>query len=329
MKVNRRLFHKYAGLLACSAMFPGIGRAAANTIHAQISMLVGFSAGGPLDIAARRIAPGMSDRLAQPIIVENYAGAGGGIAVQRLLRSKPDGTTLFYGSPNEVVLAPYANHAITYRPEEAALAGVGAWTSLVLCAKAGLPANNIDELIALDAKSQTPLSFASVGIGSLQHLAGESIRAASGMKMLHVPYKGAAPGLNDLLGGQIDLAVLTLAGNTPALIQSGKIKSLGVLALQRDPAVPTLATINEGQRLRNIEFTIWGGLFAPAATPDAILSELNAVMRDVHADPRIATSIKDAGSNPPVVRSLAETKAFFASETAKYQKIAKSIDFSS
>jgi len=326
--MNRRSFHKLIGALTCVSMMPKIGMTASHRFQAPLNMLVGFAAGGPLDIAARRVSPEMSRLFGQAVVVENFAGAGGGIAVQRLLRSKADGTTTFYGSPNEVILAPYANNALTYRPDDLALAGVGAWTSLVLCGRSTLEVDNIDELIALSATLDNPLSYASVGVGSLQHLAGESLRSASGMKLLHVPYKGSAPGLNDLLGGQIDLAVLTLAGNTPALIQSGKIKSFGVMAIKRDPAVPDLATINEGNAVRHVDFTIWGGLFAPAQTPRPVLEVLNIAMRDVHAIPDISASIRTAGSNPPEVRSLDETAEFYVSEAKKFGEIAKSIKFS-
>lgn len=305
---------------------PSTSLASSSKFQAPVTVLVGFAAGGALDIAARRIAPEMAERIGQNVVVENVVGAGGGIAYQRLIRSKPDGSVLFYGSPNESILAPYANPALKYRPDQADLVGLGAWTSLVLCARASLEANNIDELIALGRRTSTHFSYASVGHGSLQHIAGESVRAASGLDLLHVPYKGSSPALTDLIGGQIDLAVFTLAGNTPAVLKTGKMKNLGVLANQRDPATPDLATINESKSVRNQDFTIWGGLFAPKGTPAAITDTLNAVMRDVHAMPKIANAIREAGSNTPVVRTVDETARFFDVEIKKFRAISESVD---
>ncbi|MFJ4292829.1 Bug family tripartite tricarboxylate transporter substrate binding protein [Cupriavidus sp. NPDC089707] len=326
--MDRRRFNQWLGLGAIGAIVPRAAFAASGYPERPVTMIVPYPAGGPSDTAARRLTPELGKRLGQPVVIDNAAGAGGALGAQKFLRSAADGITLFYGSPNETILAPLANPAVRYKSVEFRLASLGASAALVLCGHAGLPADSIDGLVALGRKTDKPLSFGSVGVGSLQHLACESIRAGTGMKMLHVPYKGAAPALNDLLGGQVDLMALTMGASTVAMIASGKLKCFGVMAARRDAGAPSLPTINEGQYLKDVVFEAWGGVFVPAKTPDAIVEKLNASLAEVYGLPSVRALIEAGGVHVPPRLGTAEAARFFSGEAAKFQQIAKNIDLS-
>lgn len=322
--MDRRAFNSLMGLGAMGLALPA--RAAGPYPDRPITLIVPYPAGGPSDTGARRLSVALGQKLGQPVVVDNIAGASGSIGAQKLLRSAPNGLTVFYGSPNETLLAPLANPAIQYKSNEFRMACLSTITPYVLVGRAALPANTIDELVKLGRSSDKPLSFGSVGLGSQQHLAGESIKARSGMNMLHVPYKGASPVMNDLLGGQIDLAVMTFSGGTLDLIKSGKLKSLGVLSSKRDALAPTLPTINEGEYLKDVSFFSWGGIFFVAKTPAPIIERLNTELNAVNALPEVRASAEAAGSRVPERMTLGECDQFYQGEIAKFQKIAKTVN---
>ncbi|NMM75782.1 hypothetical protein B2J88_22405 [Rhodococcus sp. SRB_17] len=323
--MDRRTFSSVMGLSAMGLMLPA--RAAGPYPDRPITLIVPYPAGGPSDTGARRLSVALGQKLGQPVVVENIAGASGSIGAQKLLRSAPNGLAVFYGSPNETLLAPLANPAVQYKSNEFRMACLSTVTPYVLVGRGALPANNIDELVKLGRSSEKPLSFGSVGVGSQQHLAGESIKARSGMNMLHVPYKGASPVMSDLLGGQIDLAVMTFSGGTLDLIKSGKLKSLGVLSSKRDALAPTLPTINEGEYLKDVSFFSWGGIFVLAKTPASIVERLNAELNAVNALPEVRASAEAAGSRVPERMTPAECDRFYQGEIAKFQEIAKTVNF--
>ncbi len=323
--MDRRAFNQLVGLGAMGLVLPA--RAAGPYPDRPVSLIVPYPAGGPSDTGARRLTVGLGQKLGQPVVVDNVAGASGAIGAQKLLRSAPDGLTVFFGSPNETVLAPLANPSIQYKSTEFRMACMSTITPYVPVGRATLPANTIDELVTLGRSSAKPLTFGSVGVGSQQHLAGESIKARSGMNMMHVPYKGAAPAMNDLLGGQIDLSVMTFSGGTLALIKSGKLKSFGVLSRKRDAVAPSLSTINEGKFLKDVSFVSWGGIFVVTKTPAAIVERLNAELNAVNALPEVRTSAEAAGSRVPERMTLAECDRFYQGEIAKFQEIAKTVNF--
>lgn len=323
--MDRRAFNSVMGLSAMGLVLPA--RAAGPYPDRPITLIVPYPAGGPSDTGARRISVALGQKLGQPVVVDNIAGASGSIGAQKLLRSAPNGLAVFYGSPNETLLAPLANPAIQYKSNEFRMACLSTITPYVLVGRAALPANNIDELVKLGRSSEKPLSFGSVGVGSQQHLAAENIKARSGMNMLHVPYKGASPVMSDLLGGQIDLAVMTFSGGTLDLIKSGKLKSLGVLSSKRDALAPTLPTINEGEYLKDVSFFSWGGIFVLAKTPASIVERLNTELNAVNALPEVRASAEAAGSRVPERMTPAECDSFYQGEIAKFQEIAKTVNF--
>lgn len=323
--MDRRAFNSVMGLSAIGLALPA--RATGSYPNRPITFIVPYPAGGPSDTGARRISVPLGQKLGQPVVVDNIAGASGSIGAQKLLRSAPNGLAILYGSPNETLLAPLTNPAVQYKSNEFRMVCLSTITPYVLVGRADLPANNIDELVKLSRSSEKPLSFGSVGVGSQQHLAAESIKARSGMNMLHVPYKGASPVMSDLLGGQIDMAVMTFSGGTLDLIKSGKLKSLGVLSSKREALAPTLPTINEGESLKDISFFSWGGIFVVAKTPASIVERLNAELNVVNALPELRASAEAAGSRVPERMTPAECDLFYQGEIAKFQQIAKTVNF--
>lgn len=299
--------------------------ALADTYPSQvITVVVPFPAGGPSDVNARRLTPGLSKALGVPVVVENVTGATGAIGASKVAHAKADGYTLLYGSPNEAILVPTQNAAARYQASDLRLIGIGSSSALALIGRLSLPAGNIDELIAGARQRQAPLSIANVGIGSLQHLAAERIREKAGIDALHVPYRGAAPAISDLLGGQVDLAVLSLSGGTLGFIQSGQVRNYGILSSQPDPTAPELALINGGA-ITGLNMDAWSGFFVPKGTPESVAAKLNAALSAQLDDPAIQQSLKQAGSRTPTLRDLAGLDAFYQEQISTLGKVAAAL----
>ena len=201
-----------------------------------VSLVVPYPAGGVSDVIARSLNNVLAKHLGQPVLVENLGGASGGIAAQKVLNGPADGYMIFQGSPNELILAPLSNAAIKYKPEDFRLVQMITINPLAMLARKDLPATNGDELIAFarkTAKDGKPLTYASVGPGSLYHLLGEHMSKVTGVPMTHVPYKGGAPAVQDLMAGQVDF-MLILAPEAMPLIASDKLRALACDEAQRD-----------------------------------------------------------------------------------------------
>lgn len=309
----------FAGSALLSAIQPAVAQSAP-----QISIVVPYPAGGGSDFIARTLAPALSEALGgQTIIVENLSGAGGAVGSNRLLQRPADGHTLLLGSPNEVILAPAVNKALSYKAEDFRLVSPVTETSQVLVGRTTLEAANITELLD-KAKSPTakPISYGSVGIGSLYHVTGTVLAAETGSDMFHVPYRGAAPLVTDLMGGQVDISFLPLAGNVLGLIKEGKLKPLGVAQAERNPLAPSIPTLAElDPRLKSFLYPTWAGLLVKAGTPDAEVARLHAALDKALADPKVKAGIEGSGSGvaKPMSRDQADT--FYARETAQFRKI--------
>lgn len=306
-----------------------------GSVHAQatepdkrpVTLIVPYPAGGPSDVGARRLVPDLERELGQTVVVENVAGATGAIGTQRLTQSDPDGLTLMYGSPNELILVPATNPAVKYRSTDVVNVGLVTTTPLVLVTHGGSPFKSADEMVAwLRTDPKRELTYGSVGIGSMQHLAAARLATLSNLRMLHVPYKGAAPMLTDLMGQQIDVSVMTLTGGTLGHIQSGKLRSLGVLSTKRTPLAEELSTINESKSFRSVEFTLWGGLFVTSRTPIAIQQRLNDAINRVVGQTAIRAQIQASGGQPAGAMTLEQLNARYVRETSQYEEIAKALN---
>jgi tripartite-type tricarboxylate transporter receptor subunit TctC len=270
-KISRSL-SLLTGLLLCA------GAALSQSWPTKpVNLMVPYPAGGPSDAVARIFFNPLGKELGQQVLVENLGGVSGALAAQKVLAAPADGYYLFQGSPNEVILSPLANAAVKLKTEDFRLVQPVADAVMVFVTRKDLPANNVDELIALARKSaDRPLSYGSVGIGSLYHLILENVQATTGIKLDHVPYKGNAPLLQDIAGGQVDFAVLVYSAAMGALADQGRLKVIGQLGAQRSELLKNVPTASEGQSLKNFSYKIWTGYMVPKSTPEDVVQRLHA-----------------------------------------------------
>lgn len=303
--------------VACSLA----GTAMADTYPSKpITLLVGYTPGGSVDLVARTVSEELGKRLGQPVIVENAGGAGGTIGAAKAVRAAPDGHTLLLGSGSEISIAKLTSSSVKYDGQKdlqpIMLIGTQA---MVLVGANNVAAKNTDELLAYAHANPDKLSFASSGVGTPLHLTGELIKQQAKIRMEHVPYKGAGPMLTDLLGGQIPLAVMVLSSAAPH-IKTGKIKAFGITEARRAATLPDTPTLSESKALDGVDMGVWFGLFAPAKTPEAITTRLNKELAEVLKIPAVSSKLAESG----VALSALGPKdfaGFIAKETAKYQKI--------
>ena len=285
-----------------------------------ISLVVGYTAGGSVDLVARSIAPELGKRLGQSVVIENLGGAGGTIGAQKVVKANPDGYTLLLGSGSEVSIARLTNPSVRYDGEKdlAPITFVGT-QPMVLVGKLQLPAKDAKELIALAQKQPGQLSYASSGVGTPLNLAGELIKQQGGIQITHVPYKGASAMSTDLLGGQIDLAVMVLSSALPH-IQAGRVRAYGVTEAKRSSAAPNVPALAETPALKGVDMGVWFGLMAPANTPKAVIERLNTEMQAVLSMPDVRRKLTEAGVNV-TPGTPGEFAAFVHRETGRYRTI--------
>jgi tripartite-type tricarboxylate transporter receptor subunit TctC len=299
----------------------------AEIAHAQgypnrpLRAIVPVAPGGGTDTTGRLIAAKLGEALGQQIVVENRPGAGGSVGADNAAKATPDGYTLLIGS-----IATHAVNPVLYRKlpydhikDFAPISMIGTAPN-VLIVHPSLPAKTLAEFISYAKANPGKINYGSSGIGSPPHLSMELLRSMTGINVVHVPYKGAGPALADLLGGQVQAMCTSLAGQI-GYIKSGRIRALGVTTVQRNAQLPDVPTMIEGG-VAGYEVTIWYALFAPAATPKAIVVRLNMEMVKLLNSPdmkeRMMTHGLDAASSTP-----AELATFVKAETAKWAKAAK------
>lgn len=291
------------------------------------TIMVPYATGGPADAVARIVNGPLGQQLGTTVVVDNLGGAGGTLGAQKTLSEPPDGRFLLQGSPNEVILAPAVNPAVKLRVEDFTLVHPLAEGVLVLVAKKDLPVHNADELIALARqREKNPLGFGSVGIGSLNHLILEQIQRDTGTRFMHVPYKGSAPLMQDLAGGQIDVAVLVYSGSLGGMIEAGNIKLLGQFGAQRSPLLRNVPTVSEGTQLKRMSFSTWAGLMVRKDTPLPILQQLNRAIAAVLQQPQVRENlaVQSLAASPPT--SLEDASKFFQSEIDQYRAMLATIN---
>ena len=258
-----------------------------------ITLVVPFPPGGPTDASARLIGKEMASSLGQPVVIENRAGAGGTVGSAAVARASADGYTLLWGGTSSLVVAPALYPGLSYDPIKSfAPIGMVVRGPMMIAGKGNLPAKNLAEAIAL-AKSQK-LSYGSAGLGSIGHLAGELFEESNNLQLLHVPYRGGALALNDLLGGQIDLIFETAQFMAPH-IKAGKVVPFGVAGSKRYPGLPDVPTLNELLGKSAFEAYSWFGLVAPANTPKPILMALEKSLQKTLSDPAIQAQVMASG----------------------------------
>ena len=299
---------------------------AGTLAHAQypnrpIKFIVPFPPGGGLDVTARTIQQKLSDALGVPIIVENRAGAAGTIGADSVAKGPADGYTILLGNIGTMALYPATYDKVAYHtmkdltPVTQLIAN-----SLVAVIPATNPAKTIPEFVNWVRTNPGKVSYASGGSGSITHLAGEMLKGQVGIDMLHVPYKGSAPAVTDLLGGQVQLLIDVLAV-TQGHIKSGKLRAIGVTGSARLPALPDVPTFEEAG-LKGYNATGWQGVFVAAGTPKEIVAKLNDALLKVMNDKEVQDRFVANGAEP-TPRASDEFAKYVASEIEKWTKIAK------
>ena len=287
-----------------------------------IRIIVGYAAGGGVDIVARLLGEPIRAELGQTVIVENRTGAAAMIASNTVAKATPDGYTLLAAASGEVAINQHLyKEKMTYDAsrELTPLALVGIVPCVVVVAEA-TPVHNPKELIAYAKANPGKLSFSSSGVGNPQQLAGELMNSMAGTNVLHVPYRGSAPAVTDVATGAVTMSFSSLAAALP-LINGGKLRAVAVTSKERMPQLPDIAPLSEGSPgLAGYELLNWFGLFITAGTPQPIVDRLNGIVNKALKDPVIADKMMVQGIVPKPM-SPAEYKAFVDSETAKFGKI--------
>ena len=298
------------------------------TVHAQafpakpLRMLVGFAPGGANDILARIVGQKLADGLGQPVVVENRPGNAGLIAAELLAKAPPDGYTLMLGSTGTQTIAPHLTPRMPYDAVDGlAPVSLVAVAPSALVVQAALPAQSVQELIALaKSRADRPLTYASSGNGTTLHLGGELFRLMAGIELVHVAYKGNAPALNDLIGGQVDMIFSALPPLLPHA-RAGKVRVLGIAALERHRLAPEIPTIAE-QGLPGYVMGTWYGIFATGGSPGDVLERLAREIDHALGDARVREAIGAQGADP-VASTPREFREFFTAEYARWGKLIK------
>jgi tripartite-type tricarboxylate transporter receptor subunit TctC len=252
--------------------------AAAPALHAQqaqpLHIVVPFAAGGAQDVIGRYLANKLGPRLGVPVIVDNKSGAGGAIAAEWVARAAPDGNTVLLATGGAISIAPHLHPKLAYDPlKDFAPIAVVADTPMTLAVRTQSPYASVADVLKDAMARPGQVSFASTGNGTISHLTGELFAQSAGVQLLHVPYRGAAPAMTDLLGGQVAMIVTSSASIEP-MVMSKSARVLATFTAQHLPNLPGVPTMREATNLKNLEVPVWVGLLAPAKTPSAVIEKL-------------------------------------------------------
>jgi tripartite-type tricarboxylate transporter receptor subunit TctC len=315
------MFNRFR-LVAAALLTLALAPASAQTFpNRTIHIVVAYAPGGTGDIVARLIAVPLAEALGQNIVIENRAGATGAIGTQAVASAPPDGHTLLMGQTGEIAINQHWIKGLTYNAEKdlvpVALASV---VPLALVVPAKAPYSTMAELAKALAEKK-PLTFASAGTGTPGHFAGEFLKLRTKADLTHVPYKGAGPALNDLLGGHVDMYFPGFPAATP-LLKAGTVKILAVSSGKRASGARDIPTVAEAINDPNFDLTLWQGFFAPAGTPAPVVSRLNAEINTILASSDMQAKLRDAGADVRI-GSSGQFAAFAKAESEKYLQIIK------
>lgn len=310
-----------AAVLATCAAF-AVPSAQADTYPSRpIRMVVGFPSGGAPDILARIFSEKISPSWGQPVVVDNKPGAGGNIGAEAVAHAVPDGYTLALGTvgTHSINGALYSKMPYDMVKDFAPVILVAS-TPNVLVVNPSVPAKNVAELIALAKAKPGSLTFGTPGVGTSPHVAGEMFNSLAGVKLTHVPYKGRAMAIPDLLGGHISMMFDNLPSALP-VIKEGKVRALGVTSAKRSPSAPDIPTLAE-QGLQGFDADSWFAIFAPANTPKDVIAKLNAELNRIYQLPDVQAKLKTLGLDP-ILGAPEKLAAYQKVEIAKWAKVVK------
>ena len=286
-----------------------------------IRMVIAFPAGGPTDFVGRLLADKLKDALPQPVLIENKPGANGAIGADFVAKAEPDGHTIFLSTVGAIAITPHMRDNLPYNTlRDFAPITLVVRNTTVMVVRADYPAKTAQEFVDIAKKKNGSLPFASTGVGSTTHLATEMWATAGGFKFVHVPYRGAAPALTDLLGGQVE----GFFADVPVLmpqITAGKVRALGAAASERNPMLPNLLTLAE-LGYKDTSSGNWYGLLAPAKTPPAVVAKLNAAFVAAINDPVVKDKLIKSGAIP-VADTPAQFGQFLKEEFERWGKLVR------
>ncbi len=294
--------------------------AAQDFPNKPIRLIVPFPAGGPNDIIARVVGQRMSELIRQPVLIDNRGGQAGVLGTDAVAKSNPDGYTIGITSASSLAISPSMEKVPYDARKDFAPVTLVVTVPEMLVVASNVPAKNMDELVALAKAQPGKLNFASAGVGGLPHLAGELLKLTARIDIVHVPYRGAAPAINDLLGQQVQMTFLDLPVILPH-IKAGTLRPIALGARARAPTAPDVPTTAE-VGMPDLLIENWYGMIAPAKTPEQIVATLNRIANEAMADPGVKQRLADqgltvAGDTPEHFRGFIET------ETAKWKKVIK------
>ena len=317
-----RAFFRLAALSAAFAFLGLTGAAHAQDFPSRtVKIVVAFPAGGPTDFVARVLADKLKGILGQSVIIENKPGANAAIGADSVAKSDPDGYTLFFTTAGAVVINPHMRTNLPYDPiKDFAPITLVVNTMEVLVVRSDTAIKSATDLVALAKSRPDGIAMASTGVGSPPHLALELFKGSSGANVLHVPYRGAAPAVTDVVGGQVHAMFADLPVLMPQ-IRGGTLRPIGVGSKRRASVLPDVPTLDE-QGIKDVYADNWYALFAPAKTPAPVIAKLNAAVNAALKDPEIASKLIDAGADP-AAGTPEQFAEFLKSELERWGKVVK------
>jgi tripartite-type tricarboxylate transporter receptor subunit TctC len=314
-------FFRYIGILVLALLTSAASAIAQDFPTRPIRLVVAFPAGGPTDFVARLLADKLKGILGQSVLIENKAGANAAIGADYVAKSEPDGHTLFFTTISAVALNPHMRADLPYDPvRDFTPVTRIVLTTEVLVVNAKSPIKTVKELVDLAKEKNGGLPMSSTGVGSLPHLALELFQQSAGIKVVHVPYRGAAPAVTDILGGQVIGGFLDLPVVMPQII-GGNLRAIGTASPKRDEVLPDLPTLDE-QGYRDVYADNWYALYAPAKTPAAVIAKLNSAFTAALKDAEIGRKLLAAGA-VPAPTTPEELGEILKSDLARWGKIIK------
>ncbi len=318
----RKLIAFLTGTVAVLVAAVGLPAVAADYPNRPVTIVVAFTPGGPSDVLSRLVGQRLQDVLHQPFIVENRPGSGGNIAAEQVARAAPDGYTLLMGNNSILATNAALYKKVNYDAEKdfSPIALIGTQAN-ILVVHPSVPANSMAELIALARANPGTLNFASSGFGAAAHLAGELFKTEAKINIVHVPYKGAAPALQDVIAGHVQMMFAT-AASVIGLIKQGKVRALAVTTPQRTALLPDVPTVDE-LGLKGFDATTWHGLVAPTGTPKEVVDTLNFATTNALKDPVTQKSLRELGVDI-IGSSPKDFETYIKSEIPKWTAVVKS-----
>ena len=316
---RRRLLALAAAAIACTATLP-LQAQTTGWPSKPVKLVVGYAAGGATDVIARLVAVKLGDQLGQPVVVDNRAGANSNVGAETVARAPADGYTLYvYTIANTINATLYPK--LGYDPvKDFEPIGMIAKIPNILVVNPKLPIKNLADYVRYAKETKDGITFASSGSGSSIHLSGEMFKMQSKLKMLHVPYRGRAPAVTDLLGGQVD----SMFDNTPSAlphVQAGKLRAIAITSAQRSPLLPDVPTLAESG-FAGFDVQSWFGLAAPAGTPRAVIEQVNTALNKVLAQPEVRTRLQELAATPDG-GTPDKMRQFAAAEIKRWREVVK------